>query len=113
MRKSVIQQLFFSLILATAMVTSVNAFYTQCTVHKDIEPVNRPNGETVPRWPSLEKGEKVAIRSTYNSKTKSAATHEHKYYNWVFIYYFRPGEQWFGWVPANVLDNCQAMEGTP
>jgi hypothetical protein len=105
------KRLFFGLLISTALVCPANAIYTQCTVQKDMQAVSRPGGETEPRWPSLEKGEKVAIRSTYNSKTNESATF--KSYDWVFIIHYVDHAQWFGWIPANVLVNCQSQEGTP
>jgi hypothetical protein len=91
------------LLLATAAVVAFTtpsyAFYTECTVQKDTDRVNRPGGGTEPRWASLEKGEKVAIRDTYR--------------DWVFVTYFVDDRYEYGWVPRNSLGNCQAKDGTP
>jgi hypothetical protein len=95
-----------------AWATPSHASYTECTVQKDTVTVNRPGGDYGdPRWTPLEKGEKVAIRSVYNSKTKKEGS---KPYDWVFITHWNSSkDQQWGWVPANVLSNCQPMEETP
>lgn len=91
------------LLAAAALVTfatPLHAFYTECTVTKDIETMDRPHGITMGRWSPLKKGGKVAVRDTYQ--------------DWVFVLHFSDdGHEEYGWVPRNVLDNCKSQEGTP
>ena len=91
------------LLLATAAVVASSApsyaSYTECTVRKDTDLVNRPGGLTEPRWSPLEKGGKVAIRDTYR--------------DWVFVVHFVDDRGEYGWVPRNALVTCQAKDGTP
>jgi hypothetical protein len=51
--------------LIAASITNANAFYTQCTVQRDIAPANRPDGRTDTRWSNFEKGQKVALRDIH------------------------------------------------
>jgi hypothetical protein len=90
------------LLVAAAVVgfaTPASAFYTECTVLKDIAIVNRPGGHSMPRWSPLEKGDKIAIMDTYQQ--------------WVFVLHWVDTQQEYGWLPRNVLANCQRQEGTP
>jgi hypothetical protein len=82
-----------------AFATPAHAFYTECTVQADTQPVNRPGGNTEPRWSPLEKGDKVAIRDTYQ--------------DWVFVYRYQDESAHYYWVRRNVLRNCREQEGTP
>jgi hypothetical protein len=83
-----------------AFATPSHAIYTECTVKKDMDIVNRPGGDRGdPRWPSLQKGENVAIRDSFQS--------------WVFVTFFDDDGSHYGWVQRNALTNCQAREGTP
>jgi hypothetical protein len=41
------------------------AFYTECTVTKDTVLSIRPGGPTEPRYTSVDKGDKVAFRNSY------------------------------------------------
>jgi hypothetical protein len=76
--------------------------------------VNRPNGNTVPRCCLLQKGDKVAIWDTYPlSARESGVLKPIKSYDWIFISHTTSVSEEWGWIPANVLGNCQAMEGTP
>jgi hypothetical protein len=75
------RKLLLGAIAAMAIATPSHAFYTECIVQKDTVTMNRPGGDYGdPRWTPLEKGEKVAIRSVYNSKTKKEGS---KPYDWV------------------------------
>jgi hypothetical protein len=83
-----------------AFATPSHAIYTECTVKKDMDIVNRPGSDRGdPRWPSLQKGENVAIRDSFQS--------------WVFVTFFDDDGSHYGWVQRNALTNCQAREGTP
>ena len=58
--------------------------------------MNRPGGDYGdPRWSPLKKGEKVAIRSVYNSKTEKEGS---KPYDWVFITHWNYKEKRAGLV---------------
>jgi len=75
------------------------ASYTECVALKETELVNRPRGRTDPRWPPLDKGNKVAIRDTYR--------------DWAFVVHFVDDRDEYGWVPRSALTNCKTREGTP
>jgi hypothetical protein len=99
---------------ATAMVGSAHASYTECTVQKDTATVNRPGGHSMPRWTPLKKGDTVAIMDTYPlSARESGVVKPIQHYDWIFIFHREHTASEYGWVPANVLVNCQPMEGTP
>jgi hypothetical protein len=94
------KQLLLAAAALVSFATPSHAFYTECTVKKDIEAMDRPHGITMGRWSPLKKGEKVAVRDTYQ--------------DWVFVLHFPDGGQGeYGWVPRNILDNCKSQEGTP
>jgi hypothetical protein len=83
-----------------AFATPSHAIYTECTVKKDMDVVNRPGGDRGdPRWPSLQKGGKAAIRDVFQ--------------DWVFVTFFDDDGSHYGWVRRSALANCQAREGTP
>jgi hypothetical protein len=82
-----------------AFATPSRAFYTECTVKKDIAAMDRPQGRPIFRWHPLTKGGKVSIFDTYQ--------------DWVFVSHFESGSDEYGWVPRNTLDNCKPQEGTP
>jgi hypothetical protein len=81
-----------------AFATSSHAAHTACTVKQDTATLNRPGGNQEPRWPRLQKGEEIAIRDIFQ--------------DWAFITFFIDDYE-YGWVPRNVLINCQLKEGTP
>jgi hypothetical protein len=85
--------------LSLAMQAPAQAVYTECSVTKDTSIVNRPNGNADPRWSSLKKGDKVAIRDIYQ--------------DWRFVFFRDLGENQYGWLPKSVLINCERQEGTP
>jgi hypothetical protein len=60
---------------------AVIAFATPMHYAKRDATVSRPGENNDPRCCFLEKGEKVAIRDNYDSKTNSQATYEHKCYD--------------------------------
>jgi hypothetical protein len=84
--------------VVVAFATPSHAIYTECTVTKDTETMNRPGGRHEPRWPNLKKGGSIAIRDIFQ--------------DWVFVTYFTDQYE-YGWVPRNALINCQSREGTP
>ena len=90
---------FIAAALVALVPTSSRAFYTECSVQKDIELANRPGGQTEPRWVPLEKGNKVAIRDTYQ--------------DWVFVLHWTGDSSEYGWLPRNALASCRPKEGTP
>jgi hypothetical protein len=85
--------------LAAVTATPAMAFYTECTVSKDTELATRPNGPTEPRYAPVNKGDKVAFRGSYH--------------DWWFVMHAKEGGEDYGWLPRNVLTNCQKQEGTP
>jgi hypothetical protein len=94
-----------AIILAAAIagissITPAYAFFTECTATKDVEMVDRPQGGTIGRWSPIKKGEKVAIRDTYQ--------------DWSFVLHFVYGnKEQYGWVQNATLANCRRQEGTP
>ena len=76
------------------------AFYTECTVTKDTQLSIRPNGPTEPRYATVNKGDKVAFRDRYQGW-------------WFVLHYSGQSSVDYGWLPENVLTNCQKQEGTP
>jgi hypothetical protein len=84
---------------------------------KNTQTVNRPNGNTVPRCCRLKKGDLVAIWDTYPLSVRDSGVVKPIHnYDWIFISHWsdsKPVFEQYGWVPANGLVNCQAMEGTP
>jgi hypothetical protein len=73
-------------------------------VTKDIKLAIRPNGPTEPRYAQINQGDKVAFRNRYQ--------------DWLFVlHYGHDGDVQtgvdYGWIPENVLTNCQEQEGTP
>lgn len=90
-------------LLATVAVVGLtapaSAFYTECTVTKDIELANRPGGQTEPRYQPVDKGDKVAFRD--------------KYQEWWFVMHSKDGITDYGWLPENVVTRCKKMDGTP
>jgi hypothetical protein len=83
------------------LTTGAQAFWTECTVNKEIDAVDRPHGENgSPRWETLAKGTKIALRDTYQ--------------DWAFVSHRRDeGNEEYGWVPRGILSNCKPQEGTP
>ena len=79
--------------------TTASAFYTECTVTKEMHLANRPNGSSDPRFGIINKGDKVAFRD--------------KHKDWWFVIHYNGNTPEYGWVPRNVLTNCQVQEGTP
>jgi hypothetical protein len=63
-----------ALSVLAALSSPSHAVYTGCTVKKDTDLVNRPGGNSDPRWPTLQRGEDVAIRDVFR--------------DWVFVTYF-------------------------
>jgi hypothetical protein len=82
-----------------ALTGPASAFYTECTVSKDTELANRPDGPTEPRYMPVDKSDKVAFRD--------------KYQDWWFVMHSKDGSTDYGWLPASVLTRCKKMEGTP
>jgi hypothetical protein len=76
-----------------------HAFYTECTVRKTVDAVNRPGGSADPRWLPLERGAKVAIRDTYQ--------------DWIFVTYVGEAHYEYRWLPRSAVDHCASQEGTP
>jgi hypothetical protein len=91
--------LFTTAIAIVALATPAMAFYTECTVTRDMDLATRPNGPYEPRYRLINKGDKVAYRQ--------------KYQGWWFVLHAKDGAVDYGWVPQNVLSNCTAQEGTP
>jgi hypothetical protein len=90
--------------MSIAMLSSAAAFYTECTVAKDMQLATRPDGPSEPRYMPVNKGDKVAFRASYE--------------NWWFVLNYGPdgrdGDRAdYGWLPKNVLIECQGREGTP
>jgi hypothetical protein len=65
--------------------TQANAMYTQCTVQKTLDALDRPNGQS---FFTLDKGDSVTIEGKYKK-------------NWVFVHSEKV--QHWGWVLRNVL----------
>ena len=82
-----------------ALATPAMAFYTECTVVKDLTLSIRPGGPTEPRYMPVNKGDKVAFRSSYQG--------------WWFVMHASDSTVDYGWLPQNVLIDCHKMEGTP
>jgi hypothetical protein len=91
--------LFTTAIAIVALATPAMAFYTECTVTRDINLATRPNGPSEPRYMPIDKGDKVAYRGSYQG--------------WWFVMHAKDGTVDYGWVPQNVLSNCTRQEGTP
>jgi hypothetical protein len=84
--------------------TVAHAFYTECTVTKEMHLANRPNGSSDPRFGIIKKGDKVAFRD--------------KYKDWWFVLHYNYDGKIlvdvnYGWIPRSVLTDCQQQEGTP
>jgi hypothetical protein len=89
-----------AVLAATIIITTpAQASFTECTVKKGIDILNRPDGHLEGRFTPLEKGEKVAIRDTYQ--------------DWVFVLHFVTDHNEYGWIKRNSVDSCKAMDGTP
>ena len=92
-----------SLITATVIVSLAAApavaIYTECTVTKDMDLATRPNGPSEPRYIRIAKGDKVAFRQSYQ--------------DWWFVMHAKGPMIDYGWIPKNVLSNCEEQEGTP
>jgi hypothetical protein len=86
---------------AVLITTPAMALYTECTVPKDMELATRPNGPTEPRYRLIHKGDKVAFRNSYK--------------HWWFVMHDADdnGTVDYGWIPHNVLTDCQKRDGTP
>lgn len=93
------KKILFSAAIMMASTAPLQAFYTECTVQKDTAAANRPSGNTEPRWPLFENGQKVAIRDIYR--------------DWVFVTRVDNDRYEYGWIPRDVLRNCQRRDGTP
>jgi SH3-like domain-containing protein len=91
--------LLAAVVIVVALATPSHAAYTECTVQGGTDPLNRPGGNSDPRWRTLDKGTDVAIRDTYQ--------------NWVFVTFFDGDHMQYGWVQRSALANCRAKEGTP
>jgi hypothetical protein len=82
-----------------ALATPAMAFYTECTVKRDMALASRPNGPSEPRYMGIDKGDKVAYRQSYQG--------------WWFVMHAKNDAVDYGWVRQKVLSNCKAQEGTP
>jgi len=94
-----VKEFLFITAAVIVLTTPANAFYTECTVSKDIELAIRPGGETEPRYMPVNKGDKVAFRGEYQ--------------DWWFVMHDSDGRTDYGWLPKSVLTKCRKMEGTP
>jgi hypothetical protein len=86
-----------------ALVTPAMATYTECTVTKEISLASRPGGPSEPRYLTVNKGDKVAYRQSYQGW-------------WFVMHATHADDSWtvdYGWIPQKVLTNCKPMEGTP
>jgi hypothetical protein len=86
-------------LLLASVATPAMAVFTECSVTRDVELANRPEGRSDPRFPIVEAGGKVAIRDRFGG--------------WRFVVYYRGDETTYGWLPQTVLTNCRSREGTP
>jgi hypothetical protein len=88
------------LALGATVASPAFAFFTECTATKNIEMLDRPQGMTMGRWLPIEKGQKVAVRDTYQ--------------DWYFVLHYTNGDRGeYGWVQRATLTNCQKQDGTP
>ena len=90
---------FLAVVALFALTAPASAFYTECTVSKDIELANRPDGQTEPRYMPVNKGDKVGVHDEYQ--------------DWWFVMHSSDGSTDYGWLPKKVLTRCKQMEGTP
>jgi hypothetical protein len=90
-------------LIAAALLLSLtapsHAFFTECTAKQETTLLNRPGGDTEPRWSPIAKGDTAAIRDTYR--------------DWVFVVHYIGEHAEYGWVPHGALVNCQPKDGTP
>ena len=93
------KRLLFTTVTVLALTAQAWAFYTECSVTKETTLSIRPNGPTEPRYMPVKKGDKVAYRNSYR--------------DWWFVMHADGDKTDYGWLPQNVLANCQKMEGTP
>ena len=79
--------------------TAADAAHTQCTALKELDRLNRPDGDQAVRGSTaIEKGERVAFLDSHG--------------DWWFVW--SANKEWAaGWVPRNALGSCRKVEGTP
>jgi hypothetical protein len=88
-----------AVLMAVAAPSPALAFYTECTVARDADLSIRPDGPTEPRYSPVSKGDKVAYRARYEG--------------WWFVLHYNRDQPDYGWLPHNILINCQKRDGTP
>jgi len=92
------KKLLLAAATVVAFATPSLAGHAECIVQKETQSMNRPEARYPEyRLPRFEKGDVVSIRDAYRA--------------WDFVT-SRDQNTGYGWVPHNVLGNCQTKEGT-